>query len=86
MLEGARQARAAGDAGDGTAETMDSSEGGAVDGSSAPAGRAETVETMGSSQVGVDASPAPTGRAETDETVDFVFRGRGRLFGPGREG
>ena len=45
---------------------MRSSQGGAVDASSAPAGRAETVETIGSSQGGVDASSVPTGRAETD--------------------
>ena len=40
--ERAQQAPAAGDAGDWTAETMDSSQGGAVDASSAPAGSAES--------------------------------------------
>ena len=43
LQERAQQAPAAGDAGDGTAETMGSSQGGAVDASSAPAGWAETV-------------------------------------------
>ena len=43
---------AAGDAGNGTAETMDLSQGGAVDASSVPTGWAETVETVGSSQGG----------------------------------
>ena len=37
-----------------------------VDASSVPAGRAETVETMGSSQGGVDASSVPAGRVESD--------------------
>ena len=68
--ESAQQARAAGDAGDETAETVDSSKGGAVDASSTSAGRAETAETMGSSHGGaVDASSAPAGRAETTETM-----------------
>ena len=45
---------------------MDSSQGGALDASSVPAGRAETVETMDSSQGGaVDASSVPAGRAES---------------------
>ena len=67
LQERAQQAPAADDAGDGTAETMDSSQGGAVDPSSAPAGRAETVETTGSSQGrAVDASSVPAGRAESD--------------------
>ena len=37
-----------------------------MDASSAPAGRVETVETMGSSQGGVDASSVPAGRVESD--------------------
>ena len=38
--------------------------------SSVPAGRAETVETMDSSQGGaVDASPVPAGRAESDSSA-----------------
>ena len=46
---------------------MDSSQGGALDASSAPAGRAETAETMGSSQGGAgNASSVPTGKAESD--------------------
>ena len=41
-----------------------------MDASSAPAGRAETVETMGSSQGGaVDASSAPAGRAKIVKTM-----------------
>ena len=56
LQERTQQAPAAGDAGDWTAETMDSSQGGAVDASSAPGGRAETADTMGSSRGGVDAS------------------------------
>ena len=66
LQERAQQAPAAGDAGDGTVETMGSSQGGSVDASSAPAGRAETVETMGSFQGGMDASSVPAGRAESD--------------------
>ena len=66
LQERAQQAPAAGDADDGTAETIGSPQGGAVDASSAPAGRAETVETMGSSQGGVDASSVPVGSAESD--------------------
>ena len=67
LQERVQQAPAAGDAGDGTAETMNSSQGGAVDASSAPAGRTETPETMGSSQGGaVDASSVT---AETAESV-----------------
>ena len=80
---------AAGDAGNGTAETMDLSQGGAVDASSVPTGWAETVETVGSSQGGavdVDASFVPARRAETIETVDSSQGGRGvRLLGPARE-
>ena len=64
--ERAQQAPAAGDAGDGTVKTMGSSQGGAMYASSAPAGRAENVETMGSSQGRVDASSVPEGRAESD--------------------
>ena len=67
LEERAQQAPAAGDAGDGTDETMGSSRGGAVNASSAPVGRVETAETMGSSQGGaVDASSVPAGRAESD--------------------
>ena len=67
MQERAHQAPAAGEAGDETAETMGSSQGGVVDASSAPMGRAETGETMSSSQGGaVDASSVPAGRAESD--------------------
>ena len=62
-----RQAPAAGDAGDGTANTMDSSQGGAVDTPSAPAGASKRVETMGSPQEGTeDASSVPTERAASD--------------------
>ena len=50
LQERAQQAPAAGDADDGAAEKMDSSQEGAVDASSTPTGRAETAETMGSSQ------------------------------------
>ena len=65
--ERAQQASAAGEAGDGTAKTMGSSQGGAVDASSAPKGIVETAETMGSSQGGVvNASSVPAGRAESD--------------------
>ena len=46
LQERTQEAPAGGDAGDGTAETMDSPQEGAVDAFSAPAGRAETVETM----------------------------------------
>jgi len=67
LEERAQQAPAAGDAGDGNSETMGSSQGGAVDASSAPVGRVETAETIGSSQGGaVDASSVPAGRAESD--------------------
>ena len=46
---------------------MDSSQRGAVDASSVPEGRAETVETRDSSQGGaVDASSVPEGRDESD--------------------
>ena len=56
---------ATGDAGDGTAETMDTSQRGVVDASPVPAGRAETVETMDSSQGGaVNASSVPAGRTD----------------------
>ena len=67
LRERSQEIPAAGDAGDGAAETMDSSQGGAVDASPVPAGRAETGETMGSSQGGaVEASSVPAGRAESD--------------------
>ena len=50
---------------------MDSSQGGVVDASSVPAGRAESVETIDSFQGGaVDASSVPAGKAETVETID----------------
>ena len=48
LQERAQQAPAAGEVGDGTAETMGPSQGGAVDASSVPRRRAETAETMGS--------------------------------------
>ena len=66
LQERSQEAPVAGDAGDGTAKTMDSSLGGAVDASSVPAERAETVETMDSSKGGaVDASSVPARRAES---------------------
>ena len=66
LQERSQEAPVAGDTGEATAETIDSSQGGAVDASSVPAGRAETVETMNSSQGGaVDASSVPAGRAES---------------------
>ena len=66
LQERAHQAPAAGDDGEGTAKTMDSSQWGAVDASSAPAGRAES-ETRSSSQGGaVYASSAPVERAESE--------------------
>ena len=53
---------------------MDSSQGGAVDASSAPAGRTETVGTMGSSQGAVVvASSVPAGRAESDSGASAAF-------------
>lgn len=62
-----QQAPAAGDAGDGTAETIGSSEGDAVDASLAPIGRAEEAEMMGSSQgSAADAPSTPEGRAESN--------------------
>ena len=65
LRERSQEAPVAGDAGDGTAGTMDSSQSGAVDASSVPEGRAETVETTDSSQGGaVDASSIPAGKAE----------------------
>ena len=65
---------AAGDAGDGTAETMGSSQGGAVDAFSVPAGRTETVEMMDSSQGGaVNASSVPAGRAESNSSASAAF-------------
>ena len=77
LQERAPQASAAGDAGDGTAQTMGSCEGGAVDASSAPAGSAETVETLGSSERGVDVSSAPTGKAEIVEKTGSCQGGVG---------
>ena len=65
-----QEASVAGDAGDVTAETVDSSQGGAVDASLVPVERAETVDTMNLSQGGaVDASPVPGGRAESDSDI-----------------
>ena len=62
LQETARHAHAAGEAGDGTTETIDSSQGGAVDASSASMRRAETAETMDLSPGGVvDASSVPAG-------------------------
>ena len=67
LRERSQEAPVAGDAGDGTAEMMDSSQRGAVDASSVPAGTAETVNTMDSSQGGaVDASSVPAWRADSD--------------------
>ena len=67
LRERSQETPAAGDAGDEAVETMDSSQGGAVDAYSVPTGRAETVETINSSQGGaVDASSVPAGRAESD--------------------
>ena len=60
LQELAQQAPAAGEAGDGAAEIINSSQGGAIDASSVSRRRAETAETMGPSQGGaVDASSAP---------------------------
>ena len=64
LQERAQQAPAAGDADDGTAEMMDSSQGGAVDASSARAERDETAETMGSSQGGAVAPRSREGGPE----------------------
>ena len=73
LWESSQETTAAGDAGDGTAGTMDSSQGGTVDASSVPAGRAETVETMDSSQGGaVDASSVPAGRTDSDSRASAV--------------
>ena len=87
LRERSQETPAAGDAGDGTAETIDSSQGGAVDASSVPEGRVETVDMMYSSQGGaVDASSVPTGRAETVETMDSSQGGAvdASLFQAGR--
>ena len=76
LQERARQAPAPGEAGDGTAETMDSSQGRAVDASSALIGTATTPETMGSSRgVAVDAPSAPMRRAEIAETMGSCLGG-----------
>ena len=91
LPESRRQAPAVGDAGDGKAETIVSSQGGAVDASSAPAGRGER-ETIGSSQGGaVDASSVPAGRAESALSAASTFGtdlGNGEVSprGPVREG
>ena len=70
LQEGAQQAPAAGEVGDRTTETMDLSQGGAADASSAPIGRTEAPETMSLSQGGaVNASSTPMGRSETAETM-----------------
>ena len=68
LQERAHQELATDDAGGGTAEAiMGSSQGSAVDASSAPAGRAKTAETTGSSQGRTfDASQASADRAESD--------------------
>ena len=66
LQERSQEEPVAGDAGDETAETMGYFQGGAVDASSVPAGRAKTVETIDSSRGGaVDASSVPAGRAES---------------------
>ena len=67
LLKHIQHASAAGEAGDGIAETMDTSQGGVVDASSVPIGRAETAETIRSSQGGVvDASSVSEGRVESE--------------------
>ena len=67
LQERSQEAPVAGDAGNGTAETTDSAQGGAVDASSVLAGRVETVETMDSSQGGaVSAASIPAGDDERD--------------------
>ena len=67
LRERSQETPAAGDAGNETVETMDSSQGVAVDASSVPVGRAETVEALDSSQGGaMDASSVLAGRAESD--------------------
>ena len=66
LQERRQQAPAAGDAGNGKAETIGSSQGGAVDAFLAPAGRAKS-ETIGSSQGGaVDAFSFLSERAKSD--------------------
>ena len=66
---------------------MDSSQGGAIDASSVPAGRAETVETTDLSQGGaVNASSVPAGRAETVETMDSSQEGAVDASFVGRKG
>ena len=52
LQERSQEAPVARDAGYGLPEAMDSSRGGAADAASVPAGRADTVEMMASSQVG----------------------------------
>ena len=72
----AQQVPTIGDAGDGTAETMGSSQRGAVGAASAQAGRTETTEMMGSSQGdAMDARSTPgresrkrPGRSSTSNT------------------
>ena len=73
MQESRHQALAAGDADDGKAKTIGSSQGGAVDASSAPARRAGS-ETIGSPRGGkVDASSAPAEKAENDLSAASTF-------------
>ena len=65
LQERSQETPVTGDAVDRTTEKMESSQGGAVDASSVPAGRTEMVKTMDSSQGGaVDAPAVPAGRAE----------------------
>lgn len=68
LQEGTQQALAAGNATDGIAETIGSSEGGAVDASLAQVGKARTAEIIGSSQgSAADASSATEGMDESDQ-------------------
>ena len=83
LRERSQETPAAGDAGDEAVETMDSSQGGAVDAYSVPTGRAETVETINSSQGGaVDASSVPAGRAESDSGASAASGDQGNGDGP----
>ena len=76
LRERSQETPAAGDASDWTVETMDSSQGGTMDASLVPAGRAETVETMELSQGGtMDASSILAGRAEIVETIYSIQGG-----------
>ena len=70
LQERAQQAPLERQAGDGTAETMGSFQGGAVGASLTPIGRAETADPMGLSQRGAaGASSVPAERAESDPAL-----------------